>query len=204
MASSPAWPWQLGVEVQPSGECQGLNTIFVSSGGRKAVSGQSPELQGSGFTLPFVPSPVPVLPARPPASSACGGDDAGAAVWAARPAAPSAPQPSAQGHARHGRAWGAVAAADRRRAASTIPTPACLRPQGKAKGRGDKIKRLKILKTKQNCPSRQWFCSVRAVGTGLGPEQRFCRIAACLSAGSVAPAAEMQPLARTAVPCSGW
>lgn len=71
MPPPPALPWQ------PGGECQGLNTIFVTSGRTRAASGQSLEFQGSGFTIPFVPSPVAALPARPPPSSACGGDNAG-------------------------------------------------------------------------------------------------------------------------------
>lgn len=60
--------------ARPGGECQGLNTIFVTSGRTRAVSGQSPEFQGSGFPIPFVPSSVT---ARPPLLSPCGGDNAG-------------------------------------------------------------------------------------------------------------------------------
>lgn len=55
---------QPSIEVHPNGKCQGLSRVFVSSGGTRAVSGQSLKLQGSDFIVSFVPSPVPAL--QPP------------------------------------------------------------------------------------------------------------------------------------------
>lgn len=66
----------------------GICVLWGNEGSLWAAPG-APEVW---FHAPFVPSPIPVLPTHPPASLACGGDDAAqAGEQAARPAAPHAP-----------------------------------------------------------------------------------------------------------------
>lgn len=111
-----------GVTGQPvPGIKHGICVLWGNEGSLWAAPG-APEVW---FHAPFVPSPIPVLPTHPPASLACGGDDA--AQWSRqRGRQPPTPQPQAQGHARHGRAWVATAVAGGHRwIPCTIPTPAC-------------------------------------------------------------------------------
>lgn len=158
--------------------------ICVLWGNEGSVWAQ-PRAPGILFHAAFVPSPVPALP------DGLLGTRRGqcqAGVRAAMPAGPCAPATGPQ-PCRDGRAWGA---GRHHWTPHTIPSPAHPCRQGKERGRGDKMNRLKILKTKQNppCPDRQRFFSTRVPGTSLRCRQRFCRVAACLPADSVAPSGQ--------------